>query len=571
MPLQVKRGPTADRILITPVIGELVYDETEKKLYVGDGTTPGGAPASDFSIEDAQDAAASLITTGAHTNINFSYNDIAARIDASIDLTNYNGTINADGLIGSVFANDSTILINAVDGSVNLDGTVKGDIIPDTNIAYDLGSSSFRFRDLYLSGSSINLGAAIITATGSAVNLPAGSTIGGELLNASLLTELSANIIADDSTVIVNTTTKVVTADTVGFHTGDVKGSLFGDDSSTMIDANDHTIYATGGFFGNLTASGNTSGVSNIILGTHVNNAATNDFNFRKSRGTENSPAPVIQFDLLGSVLFQAYDGSTYNTSASMFTTTVGAVSTGIVPSQITFTTTTTAGLRSPRIRITDTGRISIGPIVASDTGSGSLRIAQTVSSNTEPTVNLFNYSDAALGISIAFNASRGTATVPLAAQTNDIMFRLRGRAYDGSGYFTSSQIESVITGTISAGIVPSNLRFGTMNTSGVLVYHTVLENNGLLTHSADLQVDGMITGDLSGSVFLDDSTRIIDGTDGSITAGSFVQFGSLTAGERNALTAVNGMVIYNTTYNRFEGYQNGAWINLDDGTAAGA
>jgi hypothetical protein len=78
------------------------------------------------------------------------------------------------------------------------------------------------------------------------------------------------------------------------------------------------------------------------------------------------------------------------------------------------------------------------------------------------------------------------------------------------------------------------------------------------------------IVGDLNGSVFSDDSTRIIDGTDGSIAAGSFVQFGSLTATERNALTAVNGMVIYNTTYNRFEGYQNSAWINLDDGTAAG-
>jgi hypothetical protein len=338
-----------------------------------------------------------------------------------------------------------------------------------------------------------------------------------------------------------------------------------------MIDANDHTIYATGGFFGNLTASGNTSGTSNIVIGTHDNSTGNNSLGFQKSRGTENLPTTVIQNDLLGSVLFRAYDGTAYNIAASIFTSVVGPVSTGIVPSQIGFTTTTADGLRSTRLRITDIGRISIGPISSLDTGSGSLRIAQTVSSNTEPTVNLFNHSDSALGISIAFNASRGTPFAQLAVQTNDIMFRLRGRAYDGSSYFTSSQIESVVTGTVSAGIVPSNLRFGTMNTSGVLVYHTVLENNGLLTHSADLQVDGMITGDLSGSVFLDDSTRIIDGTDGSITAGSFVQFGSLTAGERNALTAVNGMVIYNTTYNRFEGYQNGAWINLDDGTAAGA
>lgn len=55
----------------------------------------------------------------------------------------------------------------------------------------------------------------------------------------------------------------------------------------------------------------------------------------------------------------------------------------------------------------------------------------------------------------------------------------------------------------------------------------------------------------------------------GNAKVSGFVQFGSLTTTERNALTAANGMVIYNTTDNRFQGYQNGAWINLDDGTSA--
>ena len=55
----------------------------------------------------------------------------------------------------------------------------------------------------------------------------------------------------------------------------------------------------------------------------------------------------------------------------------------------------------------------------------------------------------------------------------------------------------------------------------------------------------------------------------GNTVVSGFVQFGSLTTTERTALTAANGMVIYNSTDNRFQGYQNGAWINLDDGTAA--
>ena len=37
----------------------------------------------------------------------------------------------------------------------------------------------------------------------------------------------------------------------------------------------------------------------------------------------------------------------------------------------------------------------------------------------------------------------------------------------------------------------------------------------------------------------------------------------SLTTTERNALTAVNGMLIYNSTDNKFQGYEGGSWANL--------
>ena len=42
-------------------------------------------------------------------------------------------------------------------------GSVSGSIIPDTDITYDLGSATNRFRDLYLSGNSITLGTRNIT------------------------------------------------------------------------------------------------------------------------------------------------------------------------------------------------------------------------------------------------------------------------------------------------------------------------------------------------------------------------------------------------------------------------
>lgn len=88
-----------------------------------------------------------------------------------------------------------------------------------------------------------------------------------------------------------------------------------------------------------------------------------------------------------------------------------------------------------------------------------------------------------------------------------------------------------------------------------------------LLIDSETNQFYGDINGAVKGSVFLDDSTPIVDGTNGTITANGFIQFGSYTAGERPS--GANGMVIYNSTANRFQGFQNGGWINLDDGSGA--
>jgi len=47
------------------------------------------------------------------------------------------------------------------------------------------------------------------------------------------------------------------------------------------------------------------------------------------------------------------------------------------------------------------------------------------------------------------------------------------------------------------------------------------------------------------------------------VNVGGAVLLGNLTTTERNALTAANGMIIYNTTDNKFQGYENGAWANL--------
>ncbi len=48
-----------------------------------------------------------------------------------------------------------------------------------------------------------------------------------------------------------------------------------------------------------------------------------------------------------------------------------------------------------------------------------------------------------------------------------------------------------------------------------------------------------------------------IDSTTGSLL------LPRMTEAERDALTPTNGMIIYSTTNNRFEGYENGGWVDL--------
>ena len=88
-------------------------------------------------------------------------------------------------------------------GTVDLTSLTTS-VIPSTNETFDLGSPTKRWRDIYLSGSSIHLGSAVITSTAGAVNLPAGSTIGSLALDENYFKTIAvpgqSSIIADTGT-----------------------------------------------------------------------------------------------------------------------------------------------------------------------------------------------------------------------------------------------------------------------------------------------------------------------------------------------------------------------------------
>ncbi len=121
MALRIRRGTDAQRSGRVFETGEIVWTTDGQQLWVGDGVTAGGVPvvsdkvagygltynamdqtlevaglsADDltngvnnkfFSTELAQDAAASLFSTGSHTNIQFQYDDTLGKINATVTL-----------------------------------------------------------------------------------------------------------------------------------------------------------------------------------------------------------------------------------------------------------------------------------------------------------------------------------------------------------------------------------------------------------------------------------------------------------------------------------------------------
>ena len=86
--------------------------------------------------------------------------------------------------------------------------SVTGSILPATNSTYDLGSSSYRFRDLYLSGTSINLGGVEITSDGTSISLPPIASVSGGMTVSGAMTLQDAKI--ETITVNLNSNTQTL-------------------------------------------------------------------------------------------------------------------------------------------------------------------------------------------------------------------------------------------------------------------------------------------------------------------------------------------------------------------------
>lgn len=400
MPLQIRRGTEAERLVLAtaPVEGELIWITDDQKLYIGDGATLAKnlTPVTGYNDSDAVDATAAALLAGTHTNIAFTY--AGGAINAEVEFADFDGVVKAAAFNGSVVADDSTELVNAVDGTFNLDGTIKGHIVPDADEAYDIGSASYKFKDLYLSGSSIKLGGAEITSSGNAIVLPEGSYILGGY---------NSSIVADDSSVIVNTATKAIT----GTFTGDLTGSVFGDDSTTLVDSVNSLLVGnlTGDVDNNTVTTRNIN--SSVVVLEGENDLGTlagiiintdGDFNddydlftinassatadgpgifYNRSRGTPTARTASVTGDNIMTWFFIGYDtDDNPQLSASVTSKVSGTVGSGAVPGKLEFATANSSGNIVTALTIDENQKLTFSDVNEIQSGGNSGEVDLTTS-----------------------------------------------------------------------------------------------------------------------------------------------------------------------------------------------
>jgi len=150
--------------------------------FVGSGVTASGSGATktitvSASAITVQDEGSSLSTSA--TTLNFVGSGVVASGTGSTKTITIGGGSGGDvvddtspQLGGNLDINGFNITSGRSNENINVvpNGTgklvVAGDLLPEANITYNLGSANFRWKDLYLSGDTINLGSSTISGDG---------------------------------------------------------------------------------------------------------------------------------------------------------------------------------------------------------------------------------------------------------------------------------------------------------------------------------------------------------------------------------------------------------------------
>lgn len=469
MALQIRRGTNAERQLITPLQGEMIFTTDTKKLFVGDGTTAGGIAVDTTSgggggtdtnttyLISAETASggANLRLTGSDASVD----DVKLAAGANVTITRTDAsTITIASTATSTVANLSDLDDVAISGTPS-----SGQVLKWNGTAWAPGTDNTGGGG----GGATTLDELLdVVITGTPAN---GEVLSYNGTNWANTTALTANDIRDEAAAIF----------TEGTHTGisftyDNVGKTL--DATVNVDLSTYTGTVTGTFKGNVV----TSNPSEIVI-------------VDASTGTVLPELLEFQgFTLEHVTSYQAYEG---------------------VTGLLDFT-----GLRK---ELGVNGKLVFLP------ADGGIKIFSngTLLDETPPEMlSFFTRTNNVGEIGITSLRSRGTDplddTTALPVQNGDALFGhyYTALADETTGFIgVAAATRAEVSGTVNSTAVPGRFIISTGDTLGNLNDNFIVDENGVIGVASNTVTAGVGSGEVDTSAVLGYLKVVIGGVEAAI------------------------------------------------------
>lgn len=515
MALRLRRGTNAERQLITPAQGELIYTTDTKALYIGDGTTAGGiivqgAGGGGGSLNDLSDVNVGSVTDGqvltystansqwqpqngagislgaadGHTDISYGADNTAIWGDILLHDGNQfvaQGFSNNTHTI-SVAGADSTIMVNHATGDLSghlVSGDVKGGNL--------IGG------DMLLANNDVFIDNSIRTANGLSLKADNGSVAynsATRLFTGDLVGNIQGDIYSQNMTKVFDNVT--------GQWLGDIQGDLYAGDSTKAFNRSEGKFY--GQFDG-------------VLDGDHKGSVFADNSTLLLD-GINNTLYARVETDKIvsGNIVI-----SQYQTNSIYLKTNAAKV--------LTISTEDNTG------SIVLSRNSQVGG--SADTGNNrTFGVYNDATTQGTTTIRTFHASDTGFGSTYGTLRSRGTKATPTAVQSGDQLGAYSSAGHNGTTYKAAGGIRFLASAAPEANRIPTNIELYNSASNG---------NQTVVLQIAQTDSTASFTGPVKLPVFADDAAR-----NAAVTA------------------PAAGMIVFNSTGTKFQGYTGAAWVDLN-------
>lgn len=266
--------------------------------------------------------------------------------------------------LGSTIPTPNTVGNNALQRDLSLTGnTTTQHLVPAANITYDIGTTNMRYRDLYLSGNTINLGDIKLSTNGTSFSVA--NATGGVFASALGNTVITGTLTSNTTTITGNVSVTGNTVLTGTLAIANATGNTFSVISNGQILVGTDTVRSqmiSGGAVPYIQIEGTSQNTRFVSFTYNANNTNSPIIVLGKTRSTTvGGYSAVSANDELGQISFEGANGTVVAEAASIVAY-ADASFTANGSGYLTFRTanTTTSGVQD-RVRITSSGLVGIG------------------------------------------------------------------------------------------------------------------------------------------------------------------------------------------------------------------